>query len=59
MIPVAPGVKVATSVGPGPESRLRPYRREVIPKEVKNKKRPQAGIVPQVPGATYTPAAAG
>jgi len=26
---------------------------------VKNKKRPQAGIVPQVPGATYTPAAAG
>ena len=53
MIKVAAGIKIATSVGPGPESRLIPTRKEVIPHEVKNKKKLNIPVAPEVPGVTY------
>ena len=53
MIKVASGIKIGTSVGPGPESRLMPTRQDVVPHEVKNKKKPAGASVPQVPGVEY------
>jgi len=59
MIYVASGIKVAVSLGAGPEARIRPPKNDVVPHAVRNKKRPPEKLIPQVPGATYTISAAG
>jgi hypothetical protein len=59
MIKIAGGIKIATSVAPGPEGKLLPTQNQKPVKLVNAKLKPSVTVTPAVTGATYTPAMPG